>query len=55
MVTENDSLGGQGPENENGNFLHFLLVRAALNWIMKCDGRFEFNHVYIYNVYILYV
>ena len=37
IAGENDSLGGQEPENKTDNFGSLLLVRAALNWIMTAE------------------
>ena len=39
MVMETDSLRGQEPENETENFGRSFLEVAAVNWMMKCDGR----------------
>ena len=38
MAMENDSFGGQEPDNETDNFGRFLQGCTALNLMMKCDG-----------------
>ena len=32
----NDSLGGQEPENETDNFVRRSLGRSTLNWMVRC-------------------
>ena len=39
IASDNDILGGREPENETDNFGRCLLGRAALNQMIKCDGR----------------
>ena len=37
----NDILGGRELDNETENIGRCALCYAALNWMMKCDGRLE--------------
>ena len=50
---ENISLGDLDPNNNTNNVIHFSLEPPRVNWTVKCDGLWEDNHKYIYNVYIL--
>ena len=44
VAVETDSLGGGEQENDTDNFSRCSLGCAAVNWMMKCDGRLEVYH-----------
>ena len=54
VAVESASLEERDPDNKTDRFGRYSLKGGAINWMMKCDGRWKFYNKCI-KMYIFYV